>query len=148
MLECNIDDMDSEFYEYVMEKLFKAGALDVFMTNIIMKKGRPAVKLSVLAKGCDADKLSGIILTETTTIGVRRYPVEREALDRKMVDVNIDSGTVRIKVALRDGNIANYAPEYDDVRRLASETGLPIKYIYNEAIQKFLNENTQNHRFI
>lgn len=141
MLECNIDDMDSEFYEYVTGKLFGAGALDVFITNILMKKGRPASELSVLANGADADRLSGIILTETTTIGIRKYPVEREALARETVSVSMYGGTVRVKVALRDGKIANYAPEYEDVRRLASSTGRPLKYIYNEAIRLFLNEH-------
>lgn len=135
IMECNIDDMNSEFYGYTMEKLFKEGALDVFMTNIIMKKSRPAVKLSVLCKTEDVDKLSEVIFANTSTIGIRRYEVEREALDRKIVDVTTQYGSVRVKVAYRNGSIVNYAPEYDDVLKAAVNSGVPVKTVYNEALK-------------
>lgn len=135
MMECNIDDMNSEFYDYTMEKLFKDGALDVFMTNIIMKKSRPAVKLSVLCRNEDVDKLSGIIFANTSSIGIRRYPVERESLDRKMTEVITKYGPVRVKIAYRNGTEVNYAPEYDDVKKAAMNSGVPVKTVYNEAIK-------------
>lgn len=136
MMECNIDDMNSEFYDYAMEELFKEGALDVFMTNIIMKKSRPAVKLSVLCRSEDIDKLSGIIFANTSSIGIRRYQVERESLSRKTDDIVTKYGTIRVKIAYRNGREVNYAPEYDDVKKAAIESGVPVKTIYNEALKK------------
>lgn len=135
VIECNIDDMDSEFYEHVMEKLFCEGALDVYLTNIMMKKNRPAVKLSVIAKNDDADRLSSIIFEETSTIGVRKYSVERETLERKVITVETGFGDVHVKVAYRDGKPVNYAPEYEDIKKIAQKTGMPIKHIYMEAIK-------------
>lgn len=84
VIETNIDDMNPQFYEYVMERLFKAGALDVFLENIIMKKGRPAVKLTVISEESDIDKLSSILFQETTTIGLRFYKAHRKTLDREI----------------------------------------------------------------
>jgi uncharacterized protein (DUF111 family) len=139
MLECNIDDMNSEFYEHTMERLFDAGALDVFLTSIMMKKNRPAVKLSVLSKGTDIDKLSTIIFNETSTIGIRRYTVEREVLDRKIIEVATKYGPIVIKAAYREGKMVNYAPEYDDVKNAALKSGSSIKDVYNEAIRLFLD---------
>lgn len=140
MLECNIDDMNSEFFEHIMERLFKEGALDVFMTGIIMKKSRPAVKLSVLAKSNDIERLSAIIFSETSTIGIRRYQVEREILEREIVKVNCRFGTVRVKVAYLDGEAINYAPEYEDVKKAALESGTALKAVYNEVIKEYCHK--------
>lgn len=130
--------MNSEFYEYAMDRLFRAGALDVFLNSIIMKKGRPAVKLSVLSKEEDADKLSGIIFSETSTIGIRKYKVDREVLDRKVHEVNCRYGIIKVKAAYLDGRMINYAPEYEDVKKAASESGASIKDVYNEVIREFV----------
>ena len=135
MMECNIDDMNCEFYDHTMNRLFNEGALDVFLTNIIMKKGRPAVKLSVLAKPDDIDKLSNIVFKETSTIGIRKYQVSREALERKIIEVDTKYGAVHVKASYLDGKIVNYAPEYETVRNLAVQTGESIKNIYNETIK-------------
>lgn len=140
MMECNIDDMNSEFYDYTIERLFKEGALDVFMTNIIMKKSRPAVKLSVLCRDEDTDKLSGIIFENTSTIGIRRYHVEREALDRKVSEVSTRYGVVKVKSAYRDGSQVNYAPEYEDVKKAAINSGVSVKTVYNEVIAEVLKK--------
>lgn len=139
VIECNIDDMDSEFYEYVMERLFEAGALDVFLTNIVMKKSRPAVKLSVIAESKYVETLTGIIFSETSTIGVRKYPVERDILCRKTVALDTAYGPVNIKVSYKDGNIMNYAPEYIDVKKAAARFGVPMKQVYFESVRAYLN---------
>lgn len=139
VIECNIDDMNSEFYEYVMERLFEAGALDVFLTNIVMKKSRPAVKLSVIAESKYVETLTGIIFSETSTIGVRKYPVERDILCRKTVALDTAYGPVNIKVSYKDGNIMNYAPEYIDVKKAAARSGVPMKQVYFESVRAYLN---------
>lgn len=141
MMECNIDDMNAEFYDHVMKRLFDEGALDVFMTSIMMKKNRPAVKLSLLARLADTDKLSNIIFSETSTIGIRKYPVSRETLKREIISVSTIYGHVRIKIAYCDGKCVNYAPEYEDVKALSQSTGMPVKEIYNEAIKEVLMHN-------
>lgn len=139
-MECNIDDMNAEFYDNTMQKLFSEGALDVFMTSIMMKKNRPGVKLSVIAKKQDADKLSLVIFSETTTIGIRRYPVERQVLERKIHQVDTKYGVIRVKAAYMEGSIMNYAPEYEDVKNAGLESGVPLKKIYNEALNAFFNK--------
>ena len=135
MIECNIDDMNSEFYEHIMKKLFDLGALDVFLTNIIMKKGRPAIKLSVLTEIGSIDKISNFIFSETSTIGIRYYPVSREVLDRNIIKVHTKYGPCKVKVAYRNKTAINYAPEYEDIKVLAQNNGIPIKEIYNEVIR-------------
>lgn len=139
MLECNIDDMNNEFFEHTMDKLFKEGALDVFLTGIIMKKSRPAVKLSVLVKSGDISRLSNIIFSETSTIGIRRYQVERDILKREIVKIPCRFGIIGVKVSYLDGEIVNYAPEYEDVRSAAVQSGTSIKEVYNESIKEFMN---------
>lgn len=138
MIECNIDDMNSEFFEHTMEKLFDAGALDVFMTNIIMKKSRPAVKLSVLTREKDVDRLSGIIFNETSTIGIRKYLVEREVLDRSISEVHTKYGSIKVKTAYRSGTMVNFAPEYESVKNAAEAAGAAVKEVYNEAVKEFM----------
>lgn len=132
VVETNIDDMSPQLYEHVSEKLFRAGALDVFTAPIAMKKGRPAVKLSVIAPLSAMERILGCLFEETTTIGVRYYPVRRETLLRSIVKVATPYGEVRVKVAKRKGRIVNIAPEFEDLRRLAGEHGLPLKKIFAE----------------
>ena len=132
VLECNIDDMNHEFIDYVMDKLFQAGAKDVYLTPIQMKKNRPALKLSVLYNEEVEEKVLSIIFTETTSIGIRKYPVEKIMLDRKTQIVETSWGNVSVKLAYYKGQLVNTAPEYEDCKRLAEKTGLPIKQIYSE----------------
>jgi uncharacterized protein (TIGR00299 family) protein len=138
VIETNIDDMNPQFYEYVMEMLFKAGAHDVFLENIIMKKGRPAVKLTVISEEGDIDKLSSILFQETTTIGLRFYKAHRRTLDRKIKKIKTKYGDVRIKVSTSKGNIVNISPEYEDLKAIAKKTKMPIKKIAEE-ISKLTN---------
>ncbi|MBI5665798.1 MAG: nickel pincer cofactor biosynthesis protein LarC [Nitrospirae bacterium] len=126
VIETNIDDMNPQVYEYVMEKLFKAGALDVFLTQIIMKKGRPGIKLSVL---CNEDKkgpLSEIILKETTSIGLRFYTAERKTLQREIVSIDTKHGKVRVKKSRLGKEIQKASPEYEDCRKIAKKFNIPL----------------------
>jgi uncharacterized protein (TIGR00299 family) protein len=133
MVETNIDDMNPEFFEYVMEKLFAAGAADVFFTPIVMKKNRPAVKLSALVSPDRRDAVARIVLTETSSFGVRTHEVERAVLRREMATVRTPYGEVRVKVGLLNGVVAQAAPEYEECKRLARERNIPIKKIYSAA---------------
>ncbi len=132
--------MNSEFYENVMDKLFSCGALDVYMTNIMMKKNRPAVKLSVLAGEQNVNSISEVIFKETSTIGIRKMRVEREILERKMHTIETIYGKISIKAAYRRGQMVNYAPEYRDVKEAAIKNKVPVKIVYNEAVREFLNK--------
>lgn len=132
VIETNIDDMNPQFYEHVMERLLKAGALDVFLENIIMKKGRPAVKLTVISEEGNIDKLSSILFQETTTIGLRFYKAHRKTLDREIKKIKTKYGDMRIKVSTSKDNIVNISPEYEDLKAIAKKTKIPIKKIAEE----------------
>ncbi|NCO37167.1 MAG: TIGR00299 family protein [Armatimonadetes bacterium CG_4_10_14_3_um_filter_66_18] len=133
LLETNIDDMNPELYDYVMERLFAVGALDVFLTPIHMKKNRPATLLSVL---CDAATSGGalqVLLQETTTLGVRSAPVERFCRPRTSHTVETEFGAVRVKTAAGDTEPEWQAPEYDDCTARARERGVPAWRVYEAA---------------
>jgi pyridinium-3,5-bisthiocarboxylic acid mononucleotide nickel chelatase len=132
VLESNIDDMNPEFYDYLMERLFQAGALDVSLSPVMMKKNRPGTLLRVLAEEKDAEKLSELILRESTTLGVRNYLVGRKKLPREVREVETRFGKVRVKVS---GDF-RFQPEYDDCRRIAMEKRVPIQEVYAEAMKK------------
>jgi uncharacterized protein (TIGR00299 family) protein len=134
VIEANIDDMTPQNFAYVTEKLLSGGALDVSTMPIQMKKGRPGQLLQVLAERDAVDVLSRIIFQETTTIGVRRYNVERTTLDREFVEVETDYGTVTMKVSRLNGEVVNVAPEYEDCVRIAREKNVPLKTIQTLAV--------------
>ena len=136
MIETNLDDMSPEITGYLMEQLFEQGALDVFMTPIFMKKGRPATKLSVLCTPTLRDALSERLLVETTTFGVRCYTAERLKLTRDFVDIQTQWGTVRAKCGYLDNQLIKTVPEYEDCKRLAEQHGIPIRDIYQEAVRQ------------
>jgi pyridinium-3,5-bisthiocarboxylic acid mononucleotide nickel chelatase len=135
ILECNIDDMSPELHGHVAELLFSAGASDVYFTPIIMKKSRPAVMLSVLCNPDVEQRLSELILRETTTFGLRRVAVQKTALDREIRTVATRLGDVRVKIALRDGKRLKVKPEYEDCRLIAQERNMPLREVY-EIVQK------------
>jgi uncharacterized protein (DUF111 family) len=118
--------MNPEVYEYVMEMLFKAGALDVFLTPIVMKKGRPAVKLTILAEEAKKDKMISMILKETTSIGLRFYNAGRKVLDRRIKKVETKYGTVRVKESRLGSEIVKASPEYEDCKKIAKKHGIPL----------------------
>jgi uncharacterized protein (TIGR00299 family) protein len=138
MLECNIDDMNPEAYDYVMEKLFAFGAMDVFLTPIIMKKGRPAVKLSVLCDISLESRMTDVLLRETTTLGVRKYKVDKTMLKREFNKLSTKYGEVTVKSSLLNGEKIKSKPEYEDCKRLAKENNISLNEIYSE-INKQLN---------
>lgn len=133
VLETNIDDMNPQAYEFVFGKLFAAGALDVWLTPIQMKKNRAATQLSALCRPHDADVLNEIIFTQTTTLGVRRREVQRFALAREIVQVETRFGPVRVKVARHNGRVLRAMPEYDDCVALAEKYQIPFLEIYHVA---------------
>jgi uncharacterized protein (TIGR00299 family) protein len=136
-LEANLDDMNPELTEYVAERLFAAGAVDVWWAPVTMKKSRPALVLSVLAPAARLDELTRIVLTETTTLGVRHAAVDRRVLDRRVETVDTPYGRVPVKVGALDGKIVNVAPEYEACRAIARERGVPLKEIYAAATAAF-----------
>lgn len=138
VIESNIDDMNPQIYDYVIERLFKEGALDVFLTPIIMKKGRPAIKITVLCKDADRDLLIKTILRETTTIGIRFYPVNRMILERDIRLLDTEFGKVRVKVSKLGQEIFKFAPEYEDCKRIARKFKLPLIEVM-ERINKALS---------
>ena len=134
MIEANIDDMNPELFEYVMERLFEAGAVDVFFTPIMMKKNRSAITISVLTSREYHDAATEILLIETTTFGVRFYEVSREVLERKAVMIKTRYGKASVNVGKRNGKQIQLSPEYDDCKKIAQKRNLPIKKIYEEVL--------------
>ena len=139
VIEANIDDMNPQNFGYVTQKLLNAGALDVFTIPIQMKKGRPGQLLQVLAGSDAVDALSRMIFQETTTIGVRRYRVDRTTLDRELVDVETEYGTVKMKVSKMNGEVVNFAPEFEDCARIAQDRNVPLKRVQAAAVNAYLS---------
>jgi pyridinium-3,5-bisthiocarboxylic acid mononucleotide nickel chelatase len=137
VIEANIDDLSPQVLGYAMERLLAAGALDATMQPVEMKKGRPGTLLRILAKPEDRERMADIVFAETSTLGLRMYPAERRVQSRRWVEVATPHGAVRIKVS---GEGA-YAPEFEDCRRLAIETGAPLKQIIAEANFAYLKNS-------
>ena len=134
VLESNVDDLDPRLWPAVLAALFKAGASDAWLTPILMKKGRPAHTLSVLTTPEHADAVRRVVFTESSTIGLREHPVAKRALVREMRTVTVDGIDIAVKVALVDGEVANVAPEYDDVAAAAARLGRPVKAVLAAAV--------------
>jgi uncharacterized protein (TIGR00299 family) protein len=126
VIETNIDDMNPQIYESVMEKLFEAGALDVYLTNIIMKKGRPGITLSALCEEDRRECLCAIILKETSSIGLRFYEAERRTLQREILELKTDYGKVRVKISGL-GDMLKASPEYEDCKKIAGKLKIPLR---------------------
>lgn len=140
VLETNIDDMNPQFYDYTMEKLFKAGALEVYLTPILMKKTRPGTLLTVICPPTLLQEISTLILQETTTLGVRWQEMKRFKADRELIDWETPYGKIRVKVARQDGRIINITPEYEDCKRIAEiQSKKTLKEIYNEINHSLMN---------
>jgi len=137
VIETNIDDLSPQIYEIVMERLFDAGALDVYLTPIQMKKNRPATLLSVICEPGLIDKLSGIIFEETTSIGVRIDSRRRICLQREIVTVETEFGPISLKIARRDGATMNCQPEYEDCKSAAARHSVSFKRVRDAAIVAF-----------
>jgi uncharacterized protein (TIGR00299 family) protein len=133
VIETNIDDMNPQFYDYVMEKLFAMEVLEVFITPILMKKNRPGHLLTVI---CSSEKLPFVtkfLLRETTTLGLRWHEEERAKTDREILTLQTKYGKIRFKLARWEGKVVNLSPEYEDCKRLALEKRVPLKEVFEEA---------------
>jgi uncharacterized protein (TIGR00299 family) protein len=129
VLECEIDDMNPQIFGVLMDKLYAAGALEVFYSAIQMKKNRPGTLMTIVARPEQRGVMTDIVFRESTTIGIRHQELSRECLDREMVTVATAVGDVRFKVASRDGRILNAQPEFEDLAKLSAERGIPIKEV-------------------
>jgi uncharacterized protein (TIGR00299 family) protein len=138
VLEANLDDLNPQVFGYVMDRLLQEGALDVFGAPVMMKKNRPGTLLTVLCKPEDGERFSQIMFAETTTLGVRRREEARQILARRWESVATSWGAVRMKIAGRNGSVSNYAPEYEDCRKIAAENRVPLKTVMGEAVEAYL----------
>ncbi len=137
ILESNLDDLNPEFYPFVMESLFQNGALDVAFLPIHMKKNRPGVQIQVLADPSLAGKMREILFRETSTLGIRQLSTMRFALSRKSVKVRTPYGEIQLKIASQSGGEENVSPEYEDCQKLARENGVPLKTVYQAALSAY-----------
>ena len=129
VLECEIDDMNPQIFGVLMDKLYAAGALEVFYQSVQMKKNRPGTLMTIVCTPQDRDRMTEIVFRESTTIGIRHQELSRECLDREMVTVATSLGPVRFKVARRDGRVLNAQPEFEDLAKLSAERGIPVKEV-------------------
>ena len=135
VIETNIDDMNPELYDYVIDQLFKVGAVDVFFVPINMKKNRPGILLSVITSTKYFDSVVQVLLEETSTLGVRHYDVDRVVLPRKQKMIMTPFGKVRVKIGGLDQSTRTISPEYEDCRKIALKQEIPIKRVYDEALK-------------
>jgi uncharacterized protein (TIGR00299 family) protein len=139
VLECEIDDMNPQIFGALMDRLYAAGALEVFYAAVQMKKNRPGTLMTIVAKPEHRETMTEIVFRESTTIGVRYQELSRECLDREMVTVATPLGPVRFKVARRGGRVFNAQPEFDDLAELSQERGIPIKDVQALAHKAWLD---------
>jgi uncharacterized protein (TIGR00299 family) protein len=137
VIECEIDDMNPQIFGVAMEKLYAAGALEVFYVPVQMKKNRPGTLLTVIASPEKRRDLADVIFRETTTIGLRHYDVERECLAREMVTVETPLGAIRFKVSRRDGRVVNATPEFDDCAKAAATHSVSVKDVQRIALKAY-----------
>jgi hypothetical protein len=132
-IQANIDDLNPQIYDHVVDRLFEAGARDVTLTPTIMKKGRPAVTISVLAEPSARERIAAVLFAETSTIGLRHHPVARFKLTREIKEVDTRWGRVRVKVSRGGGDTITVSPEYDDCKRLAREHRVALRLVLEQA---------------
>jgi hypothetical protein len=129
VLEANLDDMSPQLYGYFMEQALAGGALDVTCSAVQMKKNRPGITVSVLCAPEQSAALAQLLFAQTTTLGVRIYEARRKCLEREVVNVETEYGTIRMKVGKHEGQVLNVAPEFEDCRRSAAEKAVPLKQV-------------------
>ena len=139
VMETQIDDMNPEIYDYVLDRLFAAGARDVTLSPVQMKKNRPGTLLRIVAEPELRDTLAGIVLRETSTLGVRCYTVDRLVLKRKVVKLKTRFGTITVKVAEEPGGGKTATPEYDEARKIAASRKIPLRAVYDEVTRCFID---------
>jgi len=129
-MEVNLDDIPGEWLGYVMDLLFEAGANDVFYTSIYMKKNRPAVLLQLLCSQKNINRMKEILFRETTTLGVRYYPLTVHRLERMFKEVTTEWGTVTVKEGIFEGQVVQSAPEYEECKKISKLHNIPLKQVY------------------
>ena len=134
IIETTIDDATPELLSYVADRLLAAGASDVYRTPVQMKKGRIGTQLTILCSPADAEALQKLVFLETTTLGLRYREEEKKSLARSWISVETEWGDIRIKVGLLNGEVVNYAPEYEDCRAIAEKHAVPLKQVMQAAI--------------
>jgi len=146
LIETNIDDMNPEFYDYIMEKLFSQGALDVFLTPIQMKKNRPAHMFSIVVYEQNLKEILEVLFSESTTLGVRIREIKRLRLAQQNFIAETKYGKIRVKVGIFKGDIKNVAPEYEDCKKIAKQHQVPLKEVYEEtkwSVQQIADKKIQ-----
>jgi len=136
-IEANIDDSNPQIIAAFLEKALKKGALDAFLTPVVMKKNRLATKLTILAESNKIDSLTALVFKETSSIGLRYFPVNRQVLKRKKLNVKVMGETISIKTAEFEGKLINIQPEFSDCKKAADKKGVPLKRIMEMAINEF-----------
>ena len=137
VVEANIDDMNPQLYDHLMERLYEAGALEVFYSPVHMKKNRPGVLVTAIARERAFDEIARALFRESTTIGIRQHHAYRRELERETVRVRTPYGSVTLKVSRLDGNIVQISPEYEDCRRCARRHRVPLHEVQTKAVQAF-----------
>jgi hypothetical protein len=141
VIEANVDDMSPQLYGYFLDQALAAGALDVTCSAAQMKKNRPGLTISILCEPDKQDALAQLLFEQTTTIGVRIHEAQRKVLERELVAVVTPYGSVKVKVARREGKVVNVAPEFDDCQRLAAEKSVPLKQVMVAAEAAYLQQS-------
>jgi uncharacterized protein (DUF111 family) len=144
VIEANVDDMTPEVAAYALQRALTEGALDAWTTAIGMKKGRSASTLSLLCKRSDLDRLTRLLLTETSSLGLRFYPVDRLERPRRHVSVETAYGTIDVKIAAGDGIPELAAPEYESCRRAAETHNVPIRSVYAATLRALETQHAQS----
>lgn len=135
-IEVNLDDIPGEWLGNVMDLLFDAGANDVFYTPIYMKKNRPGVLLQLLCSAQKLEKMKEILFTETTTLGVRYYPLTVHRLERNFTKVETEWGSITVKEGVFNGQVVQRAPEFEECKKISREQNVPLKKVYEQVWRK------------
>ncbi len=135
--------MNPEFFEYISERLFKAGVSDVFFSNIMMKKGRPGILLNVICEAGLADIVKNIIFTESTSLGIRTFPFRKDTLIRKFETIKTVYGEIRIKRSYYNGIEVSCKPEYEECKRIAADKQIPVKEVYNNVLAQVVRNKKE-----
>lgn len=136
-IEVNLDDISGEWLGYVMDLLFEAGANDVFYTPIYMKKNRPGVLLQLLCHREKLFKIKEILLKETTTLGIRYYPLTVYRVERRFTSITTEWGPITVKEGLYDGKVIQRAPEFEECKKIAKSHRVPLKRVYEHVWKHF-----------
>jgi hypothetical protein len=140
-VECEIDDMNPQLFGPLMDRLYAAGALDVYYAAVQMKKNRPGTLVTVVAAPGHRERIVSVLFEETTTIGVRYQEMARERLERQVITIDTPVGPIRVKVARRGGRVVNASPEFEDCAAAAARRGIPIKDVQALATRAWLESS-------